>query len=241
MTRRAFTLVEVVLALALVGLVAGITFAALRDLGARERQIADHASRVSQLSTLDTLVERALRGSVVRLDSDAGISLSDAELRLVHRGVAPLDESAIDRIDLTIRWDPATGEITATHTGDEPLTEVVVAGVAWFDVRVHDGSSWRASFDSGSAGSLPAALRVSVWFGEPPLSAIGGAAPPSNEDASDDLPDPLADPGGFDEADPLEDLPDLGADDLIPPTRAPDRTRVYAIPDGGRASGEVAP
>ncbi len=238
---RAFTLVEVVLALGLIALVAGITLGMLVELGARETRVGRHADRLSQAADLFAAIERALGGSMVAgADGGAGIAGGADEFRVLHRGVAPAGEHAmLDSIVLAVRWDATTGEVVCEHTlGGGALSdeETLAAGVEYFSVRYYSGARWRRGFDSAEAGELPTAVEVAVWFGDPlPSDAVAPALSDAPEEAS---------PPGFEEmfADEFEGILDAEVPDSAalapPPTRAPDRVRVFAVPDAPRGSPE---
>ncbi|MEZ6242874.1 MAG: prepilin-type N-terminal cleavage/methylation domain-containing protein [Phycisphaerales bacterium] len=245
MTRRhGFTLIEVMLALALVALVAGLTFGMLIEMGSRERSVSEHARRLAQTGELFETIERALGGSMVATgDGGAGLSGGKGELRIVHRGVAPAGDDAIrDMIELGLRWDATNGTIVGTHAfagGDAGDEEVLVEGVSYVSIRFYVGSRWRGSYDSASEGELPTAVEVAVWFGPPP--ALPEVAPARPTDVRDEVA-PASDFEAMfaDEFDAL--VPEAGPDALDAPpipTRAPDRRHVFAVPDAPRAQAGV--
>ncbi len=244
MRRRGFTLVEVVLALALVALVAGITFALLIDMGAREERVARHADRLAHAADLFETIERALAGSMVAAgDNSAGVSGGGAALYIHYRGVAPAgDDAALDMVELALSWDAASGVITCAHTladSGASADEALVSGVSYISVRFYSGSRWHASFDSAAIGELPSAIEVAVWFGprrqiddlQQPLGAApdpSAPGPPDFEMMFADEFEGLESPPGFEESIAPE-----------PPIRAPDRRRIFAVPDAPRGQAEV--
>ena len=210
---RGFTLVEVLLALALVAILVAAMFALISELGERRRVIGDDWRRWRGTDVLFDGLERDL-ACVIAGDPSLGAGLkgNESSLTLLTRGVwidaeATSGESQARHRDLTrVSYGPG-------NAGDWPCrrTEVLrgttpdrarersgslAQGVEEIRFRYLDGPEWHDSFDSLASGRLPLAVEITVWFTRPsaPSSAIGEASP------------------------------------------APDRTRVIAIPDGGKGS-----
>jgi hypothetical protein len=111
----------------------------------------------------------------------------------------------------------ATEEATSA-AGDEfwPLGSFAV-----LRFRYHDGADWVESFDSLSAGRLPSAVEIAIWFEPWPGSEV--AAEQSSEDAeAEPEMQPRFDEDAFAMRSEIELLYDIPR---------PDRIRVIAIPD----------
>lgn len=233
MTRRAFTVVEVLLAMALVAVTSAAVFGFIDNLARIKDATRDAADRLDKLTTLLDRLEDDLAAAIAGgTGLPAGIQGRPTSITLLTRGVGipastPIDRAAIaDLRQAVYAFDRVAGVITARRG---PIAGIGTAAVAVRRVRhvrfrFHDGSSWSETFDSGQAGGLPVAVEVAVWLGEPERQAddpgVGQpeASAPSRTDASfSDIDDPPAD----DEASEfLRSLP------------APDRLRLIAVPDG---------
>ena len=115
--------------------------------------------------------------------------------------------------------------------GSTPELETVCDHVEAVRVRYFDGKEWKASFDSLSAGALPVAVEVAVWFGTPKKdeNAAGPAARPAKSGGTKGAktePDATSDEGAPAKQDAAAALP----------SREPDRLRVIVVPDGPAAS-----
>ncbi len=231
--RRGFTLIEVLVAIGVLLVLSGTMLALTRSLvdarASLAQRLADHRAATA---TLEALEEAALVCEV-RTTAGAGIEGTATTLRLVGPMlVRPAAPAASRRLVATnLRHDPATRTLTlARHPLDAAAPESELSRrVERLELRYHDGTAWRTSFDSRAAGRLPRAIDVAIWFGE----AIE--------------PDPDADPDAPDAVDPA-DAPapagpaanQAGFEDEIATVdeilREPDRRRVIAIPDAGDAS-----
>ncbi|HRQ72317.1 MAG TPA: hypothetical protein PLU35_04730, partial [Phycisphaerales bacterium] len=172
-----------------------------------------------------------------------------ASVRVVSRGVRPTLNGGSaagalgDEQGLAVRFDESSGRVRLRRwSGEDPgagSDEVVAEGVSALRLRYFDGRSWRDSFDSKSAGDLPVAVEVALWFRRPgdpaPRPAVEDEAPePEGDDESEweEAEDPFALPVSFDDADAWED--EIVPSDL--PEREPDRVRVIIVPDGPSAA-----
>lgn len=229
MMRRAFTLLEVLLALTLVLVLTGAVYGFLWNLlGQRDRMHAASAQGDAAALVVERL-EDDLLGSLAGLGGTAGIAGDSLSIRVVSRGVAvPLEaperSAALGDVQGSeIVWDRFAGTVRAKRWhGATPggSFEIIAQGVQRMRFRYFDERSWAASFDSAGAGRLPAAIEVAIWFG-PPLER-----PETTADAGTPTDD--ARTAGAEE--PADDNTDLGP----PPTpdREPDRVRVMVVPDG---------
>jgi prepilin-type N-terminal cleavage/methylation domain-containing protein len=229
--RRGFTLLEVLISIALIAALLGSMFAFLFDmLSSRDRALAATARRLAA----STLIEHLEAGVMTCLVGDgalgAGIDGDSTRLRLAGRGVAArlaergtgdpavlgdlqVAEYRFDEGSHTIqaRWvEPGEPQEAAGDGGFETL------GPAWkVRFRYRDSTGWRDSFDSLAEGRLPLAVEVAVWFQPWP----GEAAEPPARLTFDTA-------GGFDAAASGEPRPD--------------RFRVILVPDAS-AEGQPAP
>lgn len=242
--RRAFTLLEVLLALGLVGIIALTAIDLASDL-LRDRHRLDHACLA--LRSADILFERIEQHSQCAIAGGRGIGPgvrgSEHELVLLARRVSPPQLSPHrqpqdplgDLQQLHVRYEPETTTLRlrvehASDTAVQSPFEILSQRVEGLRFRYHDGSGWRNSFDSQQSGSMPVAIEISIWLmlrprPEPAPTALPHAgdfrAPPDTEAALMDEP-PLPDAARSDDTDP---------ELLDRPQRAPDRIRIIAIPD----------
>lgn len=220
---QGFTLLEVLLAMALIGLLAGGIFGLLWNVMDRRDRLV-HATAAAQsagafFELLESDVACAIAGDAV---IGAGISGDGVHLRLLSRRVwAPITSSDRDATmgDLQAteyRFDPERGVLNVRRqpagekgpgSGAAVQAEAIAARVEAVRIRYFDGASWVTSFDSLKRAGLPVAVEVAVWFerggGQGPASAEGSA----EQDAWDD-------------------------EESTVPQRAPDRLRVICIADG---------
>ncbi|MFM9994419.1 MAG: prepilin-type N-terminal cleavage/methylation domain-containing protein [Phycisphaerales bacterium] len=231
MNRRAFTLLEVLLALTLVLVLSGAVYGFLWNLLGERDRMSESAAHADAAGLVIERLEDDWLGSLAGLAGKPGIEGDTASIRVVSRGVTvPLeagDRGAPlgDVHGSEIAWDRFAGTVRARRWhGPTPggSFETITEGVQRLRFRYFDERSWASSFDSASAGRLPAAVEVAVWFG-PPLERPETASE-SDPSAAADRPD---DAGARAEADRGEDL-----DPPPTPEREPDRVRVMVIPDG---------
>jgi len=230
---RAFTLIEVLVAIALLLALSGALSAMLFGLMERRDRVAIEASRQGAVDILFSEIDAALVGAFVEGPQGAGIRGDESSLRVLSRGVRVAPGSGLsDVIGLEFRHDDATGGILARRlspgAGVESEMESAASDIASVRLRYLDGGTWKTSFDSGAMGRLPAAIEVSVWFtdGAPEEPTRGGAIAVGTDAESD---------GGL--ADGFGTASASGDEDTGPP---PSRRRVMVVPDGpsiGTSSG----
>lgn len=241
---RGFTLLEVLIALGLSGALLASAFSFYFNLmNTRTRLI----ERADEQRAADVIIERIEADLTTCIVGDgqigAGVKGNSTSLTIAHRGVsASLADRGVD--------DPAVfGDLQISQfqfnanqqtisiqqrSGRESsfgASHDLTSRIAKLRFRYFDGSQWRDTFDSLSAGTLPIAVEVAIWFDhadeEDALSA----------EASDDEPlDEFA--GGFDEfAYAMRDDRGFEREPL------PDRSRVIVVPDAANddTSAEVAP
>lgn len=180
--RPAFTLIEVVLAILLLLALVGGLYTFTDGLNTRSRLADRRATQMVAAEAVLDEIESALATTYVSgHDGAAGISGDAAHLNLRGRAWG-YQADANDIGGCELKLDGA-GLLARRITGGQPQTWESIAGVAGLRVRYHVGSEWKTSFDSAQAGSLPSAIEVSLWLGEPPEPA--GDAPTSDSPAAD--------------------------------------------------------
>ncbi len=239
---RAFTLLEVLLAISLALVLSGGVFAFMDNLMLRRDQATEHVSQAQASGAIIERLETDLFASMVAGGGAAGIDGSATRIRVLTRGVTPPmlgDLASVPLGDLQgseFVYDRGTRELRAGRFegGSSPALEAI-AKLDRVRFRYHNGHSWSSSFNSQSAGSLPAAIEIAIWFhtGE-------GDDPPSELEASlpdEALEDQVLEELMAEEAERLAMIEEMEAleeqDKPIPP---PDRLRVIVVPDGPTAS-----
>ncbi len=225
MTRRAFTVVEVLLAMALVAVTSAAVFGFIDNLGRIKAATRDAADRLDSLTTLLDRLEDDLAAAIAGGPGlPPGVRGTPASIVLLTRGVGIPASASFDRAviaDLrqaSYVFDASTGVITADRgpVSRAGPASVAVRRVRHVRFRYHDGSAWADSFDSGRSGGLPVAIEIAVWLGE----TDRGERAPRDESPVPILSEAEASRGDEGVADPLRTLP------------APDRLRLIAVPDG---------
>ncbi|MHC4415609.1 MAG: hypothetical protein ACYS0G_10025 [Planctomycetota bacterium] len=238
---RAFSLLEVLIAIALVLALVGSMFAFLFDMLSSRARALDYGAKQLAATTLIERAEADLMSCLVGDSvSGSGVEGDQTRLRILTRGVpAPLAERGVEDPavlgDLQVaeyRFNDETARIEARRAavGDPDADASSFAPVGGqvhrIRFRYHDGTGWRESFDALAADRLPVAVEIAVWF-DPPLFAEQAPEAPGAMGGSD-LPERLTydASGGFDER-TFAERSDL---DLFDEPR-PDRFRVIAVPD----------
>jgi len=239
MRRRAFSLLEVLIAIGLVIALFGAMFAFVFDtLSARSRAL-EHAGRQSAATTLIERAELDLMSCVAGGRANgAGVDGDNTSLRILTRGVAahlagrgPGDPAVFgDLQQVEYRFVEETGRIEARRrpAGDRGLdaSEFAPLGGPVYKVRFryHDSTIWRDSFDSLLREALPVAVEIAVWFHPWP----GQERPETGAENGPEVPERLTfdATAGFDEAEFAGEA-ELQFFEEPPP----DRIRVILIPD----------
>ncbi|MHC4948893.1 MAG: type II secretion system protein GspJ [Planctomycetota bacterium] len=238
MSRRGFTLLEVLVATALVLTLGGAMFVFFFNLLDTRARVLE---RVARQQAADTLIDRAEADLATCLAGDrtrgAGVAGDATSLRLLTRRITPApsapDAGLADLHRVEYRFDRGAHRVEARRTDPGGSASGAFAPVGGVVDRVRfrylDDGAWRPSFDSLARGRLPEAVEIAVWF-EPPADAplLDEVDDPSDEPALDaaDLDDLAAD---FDDLAGLDELDGLAPAD----ERPPDRRRVILVPDGG--------
>jgi prepilin-type N-terminal cleavage/methylation domain-containing protein len=254
-TRRGFSLLEMLLTIAIVLALSGSVYAFLFELMGRRDRILGAAGELGGMAEVFDRVQRDLTTAVtVAPGLGAGVRGGDGSLRIASRGVLTpglgetLGDEARDPGDLVafeLRFDAEVGAVEArvwpVLIGGPPGEWVTaMRGVERFRVRFHDGRSWRDRFDSRAAGRLPVAVELSVWRGDIVLlddDPDGGR----QQEPVDEFGLMPGEPATLDGFAPVLPGEDAG---LIDGGEAPpDRRRIIAVPGGSDAgwSGSVAP
>ncbi len=249
MKDRGFTLLEVLISLALISALLGALFAFYFNLLQSRARIADQADRVRGAELMMEHIERAIMfctaGDVI---FGPGIDGSNDRLSILTRGVLPaldaelanLSLMDLQRVEITTSpGGPASMRRTAMKTGTHARagTGVLASQLGMVRFRYYNGSQWLDTFNTTQAGALPHAIEIAIWFDDPrPQDEIEAEADVAMDsepapESSDDLFDPLAD-DIFSEQSSVDDQ-----DDQWP---LPDRHRILVIPDAGQASEESA-
>lgn len=233
MRRRGFTLLEVLLAIALTMVIAGTTLGLASVLLERRTQIDESASRDRGVAILMDQVEQDLLGVVASANGESGLVGTARELTLRARGVTMRHEDVIDvRYAFVASGDGALkpGRIVASRGRGNP-DETLADGVALMRLRYHDGVAWVDTYDSKSQANLPWAVEVAVWFGDP--AEFSDEDETANEDGV--LGETVTGAEGATEVDDGErPSAPAASEDVV--MRAPDRVRVIVVPDGAGPS-----
>lgn len=180
-TSRAFSLVEVLLALAISLLLGAAVLSLLLNLGRRRTTILSLAGEQQStgvfLHRLEADLSAALAGDGA---VGAGVKGTGTELSLLTRGVVlggvvqgrgasvlgDLQGSryVFDREGGVLkarRWTAGRG------SGESGEFEVVSSRIRRLRFRYFDGREWKSGFDSLAEGALPVAVECAVWTGTP--------------------------------------------------------------------------
>lgn len=248
MNRRAFTLLEMLIALALTMALLAAMFTFLWDLLATRRRIIDETTRRRAVDTLVEQVERDLLTAVVgdRVRG-SGVAGDATSLRILSRAVPVRlagqrgNAGFLDLERSSYRFEASSGALTARrdvvrsggeNTGERRADAASPLGGTVHRVRFryHDGRSWVESFDSLRAGRFPLAIEIAVWYDASAAETLAADSGSAFGDAGEPVTpaerltfDPEA---GFDErAFAIESDLDLVDEPL------PDRVRVICLGD----------
>ncbi len=242
MRRRAFSLVEVLVALALLVFLAGATTTFLRDLQRGRRTLLDINADLQSGSLVMDRLERDIATCVTAHAGSGGVRGNATSITVLSRASMPNVADAGDALrDIqatSLAWNDQTGALAITRYlpgASGSSTEEVSRRVERLRLRYHDGTDWRDTFDSATEKKLPVAVEVAIWFapaGRPPVLAT----PEFDEE-------PDAGLGAAGVPMTLEDLDAMPADDMGLPIEdrvwgQPDRLRIIAVPDASVDAGE---
>jgi prepilin-type N-terminal cleavage/methylation domain-containing protein len=243
MSRRAFTLLEVLIAIALTAALLSAMFGFLFNMLNARRQVLDLTARHRAAATLIERLEADLIACTAGdTAAGAGVRGDESSVLILSRGVAATlaDRGAEDPnvfADLLVsefrfneeskRLEARRGVVNDSRSSRSEFYDLN-ASVFRVRFRYHDGAGWRSSFDSSLTGAMPAAVEVAVWFDPWPGEDWSDA---TEEQLIDDR---LSGPermtfdaeGAFDEVE-YGELSDIESFD----EPIPDRVRVIVIPD----------
>ena len=232
-----FTLLEVLIAIALMLALLGSMFAFTFNMLTSRARALEYSQK--QLAAT-TLIERVESDLMTCLVGDrrigAGVKGDESSLQILSRAVAASlalngtsDPAVLGDLQQSLyRFRKQTGMVEASRgpvTGSHlPSQQYQQVGGALFKVRFrfHDGNAWLDSFDSNSAGQLPVAVEIAVWF----RPWLGEEMPSEENEFVED--DRLT----FDEIDTFDEreYAEISDMDLFSEPK-PDRIRVIFIPD----------
>ena len=178
--RRCFTLMEVMISIALAMALLGAVFGFLFNLLATRQRVIEFAAQQRAAAILIERIERDLVFTLVGDSrSGAGIQGDASSLRLLTRSVA------VNLADQVGRDREVFGDLQAIHyrfdegrrslqvgrisqnqnsgTSSSPL-EDLRGNIFRVRFRYYDGDSWLESFDSRQANQLPVAIEIAFWF-----------------------------------------------------------------------------
>ncbi len=169
---RAFTLLEVMLAIVLTGLVVLLAYGAAQvSFDARARLSADLRA-LQEGRAVREVLQDALRNAHLPLrPGDQGFVLQGDRLSFVATGSGPPFDPEYDWL-ITIGPGPDGLDVVGTPIGRAPAAQVAfhVPGVTRWDVRVValGGSQWLQTWRSATV--MPRAVAITFWHG---AAAVG--------------------------------------------------------------------
>ncbi len=256
MNRRGMTLLELIIAIALVAALFGALFTFLFDLLSARVRVLEHDGRQLAATTLIEALESDLAACIAGDPSHgAGVRGDETSLNILTRGTAAAladrgpDDPAVfgDLQRSEYRFDAGNGRLSATRaaagvSAAASVPEDLGGMVHKLRFRYHDGQRWADSFDSIASGGLPVAVEVSIWFdpwpGSPGTPGGAGGAAASAATQSDESDGPLR--RTFDADSGFDERAYALSSDLDTTEPRPDRLRVIAILDPGAGSAEAS-
>ena len=243
---RAFSLLEVITAVALLGILLVSIYTFITTIFDRETRALDEAARSQVAMMIFDRLEADLMTAVASAGGAAGLDGTPERLRIAHRAVLPGSPGAPseDIQSTSIRFDPRSGVLILSRSGGGGGSSGIASAREPYPVpvrsarfRYREGESWLGRFNSANA--LPAAIELAIWFGEsrePRESAPRAMDPVFAEGAGVSGDEPRDDdPFGYDafggngpRAAGLSDDPFTDEDKPLGP---PDRVRIITIPD----------
>ncbi|MFT5422442.1 MAG: prepilin-type N-terminal cleavage/methylation domain-containing protein [Phycisphaerales bacterium] len=160
MTRRGFTLIEVLIAIGLLVLLAGLMANFGITLADRRDRITRVGTRVATVSAVFSQLDAALTAADVH---GSGVRVSESSLTVTSRRVVA-DPVLAEFDELSLRFDESGETLTASRSAAG--FSLSIPGVQRVRFRAFDGSAW----GDFSGNTLPQAVEVGVWFAPPPSS-----------------------------------------------------------------------
>ena len=164
--RRAFTLMEVLVALVLISAIVTAAFSFFWSLGAARDRLSAASARSLACASLHSLLQEAIGSSEV---GGGGASFSgDARTltipcRVVRVGETP-GRAPFVRL-LRLQFDSGSRMLMASWDGGAAAPIVTDVGAVAF--KAYDGRQWSEEFNAASQGRLPAAIELSLWWHTP--------------------------------------------------------------------------
>ena len=165
---RGFTLLEALIAVGMLMLLLGALAMFVEDLTRTRQFSARTAAQTRSADALYSVLEAALQTAVVDGGPlGSGVTGTDRSVRVLSSrtdagsgSVRELARAAFAALSAT-EIGESSGNITVTRGG---ASSVLPATVRAMRVRYWVEGEWADSFDSLSAGSLPQAVEVALWF-----------------------------------------------------------------------------
>ncbi len=234
--RHAFTLIEVLIAIALALMLGAVMFAFLHDMLATRARMMAFASSQRAATTLIDRIEADLATCIAGDSSNGpGVQGDHGRLRILTRSVMPqlasrgMDDphALADLLLIEYHHNAQTRAVEASknsagrfgdQSGASPR-QSIVGEIARVRFRYLVDRQWQASFNSLDAARLPDAVEICVWFNLPDASDEAFAS--LMEESTSFRSDRGERRGG------AVDMTDEDGERLPPP----DRRRVIVIPD----------
>lgn len=214
--RRGFTLIEVLVALALGLLLSIAVLSFFRDLVLHRSMIAERVDQERAAQALIDNLSRELTCAIVGVDR-FGPGLIGDEQRIVILGRSVAVDQVIpgrgrlgDLTELEFQFDPSVTSLRGGRrlvqadgetSGSDDL-KIISSELGWVRFRYLDQGLWRSTYNSAQRQSLPAAVEVAIWY----------VTPRAMQEMEFDSTDGVVDEPLIEEA-------------------APDRLRIISIPD----------
>jgi hypothetical protein len=223
------------LAVGLLVLLTGAMYAFLWNLLARREAVDVESARDQAAATLFERLESDLTGVVAGDEKHAGLVGTQSEITVRGRGVAiPLragerDSAMGDMQGTQLSFDAGVLRGRRWVGEGEPSGEFeqISEDAERVRFRYYDGRQWGSSFDSGSAGTLPVAIEVAVWFGKEERHEGTEAQRHEGEEERHDGAEAQRHRAQEENHEGDEQKPSVSV-----PTREPDRRRLIIVPDG---------
>lgn len=162
MTRRAFTLLEVLLSLVLLGAIITALFGFVGSVTDRTRDAQRAADRQAGIDAAMDAIDRALATTFVEGPGGTpGVTGSASEITVLQRMAVPGEGEEHRRVHVSFGGSQLQASL------GQGSDEVIASDVGLLRFRFHDGTGWREEFESSRAGTLPAAVEVAVWMVAP--------------------------------------------------------------------------
>lgn len=242
---HAFTLIETLIAVALLMLLSAAMLAFLFDLRTQRLTLSDLSSDLEVGSVLFDRIERDLALCLAQ-DPEretAGVKGDASSLSIVARRVwLNIDDPALGMRALTrttYRFDAASNTLTIEADNQ---TSILSDRVEAFRIRYNDTAqpdTWRESFDAVESAGLPVAIEVAIWFKPPGPARRDNTEPTASTNAVPTDPRLSA---AAEEASAIrrQALASPMSDSSEVPDREPDRWRIFALPDAEPTAGRNA-